>query len=57
MNLKELADKFELNGAAILNVIHYAALQSVSRNDNYVRHADVIEGIRKEYRKEERTMK
>ncbi len=56
MNLKELADKYELNGAAILNIIHYAALQSVSRSDKYIRIADVMEAIRKEYRKEERTM-
>ncbi|MGZ3766625.1 MAG: ATP-binding protein [Mucilaginibacter sp.] len=56
MSLKELADKFELNGAAILNIVHYAALQSVSRKDQYIRKADVMEGIRKEYRKEERTM-
>jgi hypothetical protein len=56
MNIKELADKYELNGAAILNIIHFAALQSVSRKDEYIRNADVMEAIRKEYRKEERTM-
>ncbi len=55
LNLKELADKYELNGAAILNVIHYAALQSIARSDEYIRHADIIEAIRKEYRKEDRT--
>jgi ATP-dependent 26S proteasome regulatory subunit len=56
INLRELADKYELNGAAILNIIHYAALQSISRNDQYIRNDDLVEAIRKEYRKEERTM-
>jgi hypothetical protein len=56
MNLREIADKYELNGAAILNIIHYAALQSVSRSDQYIRNVDVTEAIRKEYRKEEKTM-
>jgi hypothetical protein len=54
--LKDLADKYELTGAAILNIIHYAALQSISKNDQYIRLSDLIEAIRKEYRKEERTM-
>jgi SpoVK/Ycf46/Vps4 family AAA+-type ATPase len=56
INLRELADKYEINGAAILNIIHYAALQSISRNDQYIRKDDLVEAIRKEYRKEERTM-
>lgn len=56
IQLKDLADKYELTGAAILNIIHYAALQSISRNDQYIRLSDLIEAIRKEYRKEERTM-
>ncbi|HZY35742.1 MAG TPA: ATP-binding protein [Mucilaginibacter sp.] len=56
VNLKTIADKYELNGAAILNIIHYASLQSISRDDRYIRSADIIEAMRKEYRKEERTM-
>jgi hypothetical protein len=56
IQLRDLADKYELNGAAILNIIHYAALQSISRDDQYIRNVDLIEAIRKEYRKEERTM-
>jgi SpoVK/Ycf46/Vps4 family AAA+-type ATPase len=56
MNLEEIADKYEVNGAAILNIIHYSALQSISRKDKFIRQADILEAIRKEYRKEERTM-
>jgi hypothetical protein len=56
INLREIADKYELTGAAILNIIHYASLQAISKNDEFIRNQDIIEGIRKEYRKEERTM-
>ncbi len=56
IDLKKIADKYELNGAAILNIVHYAALKAVSKNDEYLRFEDIIEGMRKEYRKEERTM-
>lgn len=56
IDIKALADKYEINGAAILNIIHYAALQSASRQDKYIRNNDLIEAIRKEYRKEERTV-
>jgi SpoVK/Ycf46/Vps4 family AAA+-type ATPase len=56
INLQELADKYELNGAAILNVMHYASLKSSSRKDQLIRRDDIIEGIRKEFRKEERSV-
>ncbi|WP_183564875.1 ATP-binding protein [Mucilaginibacter sp. SP1R1] len=56
INLPELANKYELNGAAILNIIHYAALQCISKGDQYIRNDALVEAIRKEYRKEERTM-
>lgn len=56
IDLKKIADKYELNGAAILNIVHYAALKAVSKSDEYLRFEDIIEGMRKEYRKEERTM-
>jgi len=56
LNLQELAEKYELNGAAILNVVHYASLKSISRNDEFLRFSDFIEAIRKEFRKEERSI-
>ena len=55
-NLNELAEKYDLNGAAIVNIVHYATLKAASRNDEFMRHDDIVDGIRKEYRKEERTM-
>lgn len=56
VNLKELAEKYELTGAAILNIVYHAALKAVSRNDEFIRQADIMEAIRREYRKEERSI-
>lgn len=56
IDLKKIADKYELNGAAILNIVHYAALQAIAKKDQYIRATDIIEAMRKEYRKEERSM-
>lgn len=56
LDLTALANKHELTGASILNVVHYAALKSLEQGDNKLRHHHIIEGIRKEFRKEEKTM-
>lgn len=56
IDLAMLADKYELTGASILNVVHYAALRSLSQDDKFIRNENIMEGIRKEFRKEERTI-
>ena len=56
IDLAMLADKYELTGASILNVVHYAALRSISQGDKLLRNENIMEGIRKEFRKEERTI-
>ncbi len=56
IRLNELAEKYELNGAAILNVVHYATLRSIARNDEWLRLSDLLDAIRKEFRKEEKSM-
>lgn len=56
INLAELSEKYDLNGAAILNVVQAATLQSASRQDAFIRQADLLEAIRKEYRKEDRSI-
>ncbi|HEX5153061.1 MAG TPA: ATP-binding protein [Parafilimonas sp.] len=56
LSLTELANKYEITGAAILNVMHYAMLKALAANDSYIRYQDIIEGIRRELRKAEKTM-
>ncbi|MDB5269657.1 MAG: family ATPase [Hymenobacter sp.] len=50
-----LAPRYELSGAAILNVVQFAILRTLGRgpdNDQRLTLADITEGIRLEYQKE-----
>jgi len=52
IDLKEIAKKFELSGGSILNVVRYCSLMAMQRESNVIRLEELIEGIRKELRKE-----
>ncbi|HTE12677.1 MAG TPA: ATP-binding protein [Chitinophagaceae bacterium] len=54
VDLRLIADKYELSGSAILSVIHYVSLQTISRNSFTILKKDLIEGIKREYEKEEK---
>ncbi|MBL0741121.1 ATP-binding protein [Chryseolinea lacunae] len=54
VDLHYLAGKYEVSGSAIVNVIHYASLQALRRQSNIISRNDLMEGIRREYEKEER---
>jgi len=56
VNLKELAAKYELSGAAILNAVQYATLQCYSGKSNTIYINNIMEGIRREFMKEEKTI-
>lgn len=55
VNLRELADQYELSGASILNAVYYAVLQTYTRSERILYQADLVEGVKKEFAKEERT--
>ena len=55
-DLKALSEKYELTGGAIINVSRYAALQAIKNGTNLIRQKDILEGIRREYRKEGKTV-
>ncbi len=52
INFEKLANRFELTGAGIINVMQFASLQSIVRGDKIIRLSDIEAGIRKEYTKE-----
>ncbi|MBL7740233.1 MAG: ATP-binding protein [Chitinophagaceae bacterium] len=54
IDLSVIASKYDLSGSAIVSVIHYASLQTIARNDTLIHRQDLIEGIRREYEKEDR---
>lgn len=56
LDLDGIADKYELAGGSIINVVQYASLMALHRKENIIRPADVLEGIRKEFRKDGKTV-
>jgi len=54
VDLTAIATKYELSGSAIVNVIHYACLQTISRNSTVICREDIIEGFKREYEKEDK---
>ena len=51
-----IAEKYELTGADILNIIHYASLCALNNKSKFILKKDLMEGIRREFRKQEKTM-
>ena len=51
---KELAEKYQITGAEIVNVMYYATLKSYARKADLIIKPDIIDGIKKEYNKQDR---
>ena len=56
IDLKEIAKRYELSGGSILNVVRYCSLMAMQKKSNVIIEKDLIEGIRKEFRKEGKIM-
>ena len=56
IDLKEIAGRYELSGGSIMNVVRYATLRSLERDEREIRHNDLQEGVRKEFQKEGKTI-
>jgi hypothetical protein len=52
INLDEIAQKFELAGGAIINVLRYVSLIAIKRGDNKIIKKDLMSSIRREFGKE-----
>lgn len=56
IDLYKVADDYEMAGGAIINVLRHCALSAIRRNDTVVTQDELLNGIRKEYRKENKTL-
>lgn len=56
VNLEELAKKYDMTGASILGAVQCSALQVFARKGIAILQSDLLDGIRKEYVKEEKSM-
>ena len=54
VDLTHIAARHELSGGTIMNVIRYASLQAISRGERVLQQQDLLDGIRREYAKENR---
>jgi hypothetical protein len=56
IDLFDIAEEYELAGGAIINVVRYASLKALSRNTNMIELNDILQGIKREFRKEGKTI-
>jgi SpoVK/Ycf46/Vps4 family AAA+-type ATPase len=54
VDLSRVAEKYELSGGTIMNVVRYSSLKALSRSETRIRLEDLEDGIRKELLKEGR---
>lgn len=54
LDLAQLANRYEISGGMIMNVIRHACMQAISRQKNTLLLTDINEGIRREFAKENR---
>jgi len=54
VDLISIARKYEVTGSSIINVIHYASLQTIYKDSTIISNQDILEGFRREYEKEDR---
>ncbi len=52
VDLAQIANRYELSGGMIMNVIRYVSLQAISRDERVLRLQDFLDGVRREYTKE-----
>lgn len=52
IDFKEIAEKYELAGGAIINVVRFCALRALKNGNNTILYNDLVTGIRKEFAKE-----
>jgi hypothetical protein len=52
INLSQMAEKYDVSGGTIMNVVRYSSLKALSRNENVILLEDIEDGIRREFFKE-----
>ncbi|MBI1919803.1 MAG: ATP-binding protein [Geobacter sp.] len=56
LDFERIAEKYELTGGTIMNVVRFSSLKALSRGETAILLDDVEEGIRRELQKEGRTV-
>lgn len=53
--LERVAEQYEISGGGIMNVVHYASLMALNKNEREISISDIIQGVKKEFNKEGKT--
>ena len=56
VDLRSLAEEYEISGGAITNVVRYGAISALQLNRNTLSREDLVKGVAKELRKEGKTI-
>lgn len=56
VSLESIAKKYDMTGANIVNIIQYACLETIAANHKYIPQESLMEGIKKEYQKEGKSL-
>ncbi len=56
VELKDIAKNYELTGGTIINILSYVSLRAAEKGSKTISKKDIIQGIRKEFRKEGKTI-
>lgn len=56
IDLYQIAEEYELAGGSIINVLRFCALSAIRRNDTVVTKQELLAGLRREFKKENRTV-
>jgi AAA+ superfamily predicted ATPase len=56
IDLNKIAEEYQLAGGSIINVLRFCALAVIRRNDTVVTRQELLAGIKREFKKENRTM-
>ena len=56
IDIIQVAKQYELSGGPIMNVIQYSSLKALARGSNLITYSDLLEGLKKELSKENRTI-
>ncbi|MGJ8744946.1 ATP-binding protein [Polaribacter sp.] len=56
VSLESLSKKYTITGANIVNVVHYTCLQTLAAGNTEIKESVILEGIKREYIKEGKTL-
>lgn len=56
VDLHKISAEYEITGGSIINVVRYCSLLAIKREQRLIYHADIIQGIKREFSKEGKTI-